>query len=74
MSDVKKPLVIIFVFAFVILIILCASLIIKRKERSPKKGSETISSYQECVAAGYPVREIYPPQCVTPDGKTFIGQ
>ena len=31
----------------------------------------TINSYEKCVAAGYPVREMNPPQCVLPDGRTF---
>lgn len=30
-----------------------------------------ISSYEECVAAGNPVMESYPPQCRTEDGQTF---
>jgi len=31
-----------------------------------------IASFEECVAAGYPVMESYPRQCRTPDGTTFI--
>lgn len=30
-----------------------------------------ISSFEECVAAGYPIMESYPEQCRMPDGKTF---
>lgn len=30
-----------------------------------------ITSYQECVDAGYPVQESYPEVCVTPDGDSF---
>jgi len=30
-----------------------------------------ITSYDECVAAGYPVMESYPEQCAVPGGKTF---
>lgn len=30
-----------------------------------------ISSYDECVAAGFPVMESYPPQCRTDSGETF---
>ncbi|MEX0930237.1 MAG: hypothetical protein WDZ79_01020 [Candidatus Paceibacterota bacterium] len=32
----------------------------------------TISSYEECVDAGYPSLESYPEQCKTPDGKHFV--
>ncbi|HEX9595197.1 MAG TPA: hypothetical protein VF996_03665 [Candidatus Saccharimonadales bacterium] len=30
-----------------------------------------ISSYEECVAAGYPVAESYPEQCIVPGGPSF---
>lgn len=29
------------------------------------------ASFEECVAAGYPIAESYPRQCFTPDGKSF---
>ena len=31
-----------------------------------------ITSFDECVRAGYPVLESYPLQCSTPDGRTFV--
>ncbi|MDD3661951.1 MAG: DUF333 domain-containing protein [Candidatus Dojkabacteria bacterium] len=31
-----------------------------------------ITSFEECVEAGYPVMESYPRQCAVPDGKTFV--
>ncbi len=34
----------------------------------------TISTFEECVAAGYPVMESYPQQCKTPDGKNFTEE
>lgn len=30
-----------------------------------------ISNFTECEAEGYPVQEIYPPICKTPDGRSF---
>ena len=30
-----------------------------------------VSTFEECVTAGYPVQESYPERCTTPDGKTF---
>ena len=30
-----------------------------------------VASFEECVAAGYPVLESYPRQCKTPGGQTF---
>jgi len=35
------------------------------------KPAEAISSFDECIEAGYPILESYPRQCKTPDGKTF---
>ncbi len=32
-----------------------------------------INSYSSCIAAGYPSLESFPPQCKTPDGRTFVG-
>lgn len=32
---------------------------------------KTITSYQECIDAGYPSMESFPAQCKTPDGQSF---
>ncbi len=32
----------------------------------------TVLSFEECVAAGYPVMESYPRQCRTPDGRLYV--
>jgi len=37
-------------------------------------GDETINSYEECVAAGNPILESYPEQCITEDGRGFTRQ
>lgn len=40
-----------------------------------RQGAPTaITNFDECVAAGYPVIEKVPPECKTPDGKTFIQE
>lgn len=36
----------------------------------PEPGA-SISSFEECVAAGHPVMESWPPQCRVPGGATF---
>ena len=36
-------------------------------------SSRGISSFEECVAAGYPVMESYPRQCAA-GGRTFVEQ
>lgn len=35
------------------------------------KNKESISSFEECVEAGYPIAESYPEQCFVPDGPSF---
>ena len=42
---------------------------LNRKLPSP---SNKITDFEECVRAGYPVRESYPRQCWTPDGRGFV--
>src|SRR3989344_4620306 len=39
---------------------------------SEDRENSFINSFEECVAAGYPVMESYPEQCRTPDGMLFI--
>ena len=33
---------------------------------------DRIDSFEACAAAGYPVMESYPEQCLTPDGRNFV--
>lgn len=40
--------------------------------QSQRGTSAAITNFDECVAAGYPILEKVPPECKTPDGKTFI--
>lgn len=42
-------------------------------EQKYEKGVK-INSFEECVAAGYPVLGSYPLQCTAPDGRNFIRQ
>lgn len=36
--------------------------------------SEAITSFEECVEAGYPVMESHPRRCSVPDGETFTEE
>lgn len=38
------------------------------------QDDSSIVSYDECLAAGYPILESYPEQCKLPDGKTFVHE
>jgi len=37
-----------------------------------KSVDASISSFEECKAAGYPIAESYPEQCHTKDGRGFV--
>ena len=39
-----------------------------------KSDASTISNFQQCVDAGYPIMESYPEQCMTADGQVFVNQ
>ncbi len=39
---------------------------------TPQEGVSTISAFEDCAGAGYPVMESYPATCSTPDGKRFV--
>jgi hypothetical protein len=65
--------------AVLILILLFAGLFIlffNNKDSSTDTelpyDEEQIVSFDDCVAAGYPVQESYPRQCRTPGGKSFV--
>jgi len=65
-----------------VIIIVTASLIILAGiiiwlnifQRGQNGGIADISSFDECVQAGYPVMESFPRQCRTPDGRTFVEE
>ena len=40
--------------------------------RNEEEAPINITTFQDCAAAGYPVLEIYPRQCQTPDGRAFV--
>ena len=61
------------IYTGIFLIILAALAVIiffMPKNKSPKP----VSNFQECVAAGYPVIQSYPPQCTLPSGRFFVRQ
>jgi len=38
------------------------------------QNKASITNFEECVVAGYPVMEIYPEQCSVPDGETLTRE
>lgn len=63
----KKSSLIIAITVFVILIVAGIVLYFQRKPTTP------ITTFAECVAAGYPVMESYPRQCRAQD-RTFVEE
>lgn len=57
-------------YIWIVVILVLASgalLLLNKKDKGP---ALTISSFEECVTAGYPIMESYPEQCATPE-KSF---
>lgn len=42
--------------------------------QAPPQEARFITSFEECVAAGYPVMESYPRQCRTPEGAVYTEE
>ncbi len=57
---------------FVILIIAVGFLIFQ--SRTSDNADISITNFNECVDAGYPILESYPRQCNTPDGRNFVEE
>ena len=55
------------IFAILIIVACGVLLVITKKEAS----APTITNFEECAYAGYPISDTYPKQCKTPDGKSF---
>ncbi len=50
--------------------------LVLRSDLEQPQDQEPLSvlSFEDCVAAGYPVMESYPRQCKTPDGRTYAEE
>lgn len=60
----------------IILVVLVAGFFILNayiynEKQADEPQENEISSYEECVAAGYPILETFPQKCMTPEGDTF---
>ena len=56
-----------------IVLAIIAGLLLALSNIAKQQRILNVSSYAECVAAGYPVMEKYPEECRTPDGRTFVN-
>jgi len=67
----QKGFVNIFVLIGIVILVGIAGYFIIDPQVFFQKPGEEINSFEECVAAGYPIMESYPEQCKTPDGRSF---
>jgi hypothetical protein len=61
----------------ILVIIVVGGVIWLLSTRTPEESTppeEEITSFEECVIAGYTILESYPRQCQTPEGETFIEE
>lgn len=58
------------VIALSLFIGLCLVVYLATQNKSTPNQS-TITSFEDCLLAGYPIRETYPRQCATEDGRLF---
>lgn len=61
----------IFFLAIIIILITTSVLLLIWNYRCSQKPTFTVTDFESCRVAGYPVLESYPSQCRTPDGQTF---
>lgn len=67
-SDMSKWILVI---GAVIIVLLAGLYIWLPKTTPPSPSPAAVTTFDQCVAAGNPVQESYPPRCSTSDGKTF---
>ena len=58
----------------VIVLAIVAALLLAFVQNRQQGQLLSVSSFDECAAAGYPIMESYPEQCRTPDGRTFVNE
>lgn len=56
-----------------IALIIVAGLLLALSQTAKEQRALSVTSFEECKAAGYPIMESYPEQCVTPDGRMYIN-
>lgn len=56
-----------------VVLAIIAGLLLSLSNIAKQQRVLNVSSYAECVQAGYPVMESYPTQCATPNGRVFVN-
>jgi hypothetical protein len=60
-------------FGLALVLAIIAALLLLLSNMAKDQRVAAIDSYAECAAAGYPIMESYPTQCMTPDGRNFVN-
>ena len=55
----------------ILIIVIVAGIVASRNNTTQRRG---INTFEECVAAGNPIMESYPEQCMTKDGRSFTRE
>lgn len=58
----------------VVVLTLVAGLLVAWSSNREQQLFMSISNFDECAAAGFPIMESYPERCATPDGRTFVNE
>ena len=66
----KTKYLVYLIVAVVIIAIIGVGYSLYSKYKVPTKK---VTTFEECLAAGYPVSQTNPPQCTSPDGRVFVS-
>ncbi|HEY4487163.1 MAG TPA: hypothetical protein VI483_00160 [Candidatus Paceibacterota bacterium] len=58
----------------IIVLVVGAGVLLVLSEDTTAPNVASISNFDECKKAGYPIMEKYPEECATPDGRTFMNE
>lgn len=57
-----------------VVLVIVAGLLLALSETAKQQRILSITTFEECASAGYPIMESYPEQCRTPDGRVFVNE
>ena len=57
-----------------VVLFIVAALLVSLSANTERQRIASITNFDECAAAGYPIMESYPERCAVPDGRTFVNE
>src|SRR3989344_3244151 len=58
----------------VVFLTIIVGLLVAFSQNRAQQSLFSITNFDECAAAGFPIMESYPERCATPDGRTFVNE